>query len=357
MSTPLVTVIIPTGKAHLTYLPAALASVAAQTVPARVIVANDSGSALPFAAAENVTVLDLPAPPEGFERGQRAARARNTALEAVGTPLVTFLDADDALTPPALEIMLAAWRQDDKKYVYGDAHTITTDGKFGTWTAKAYDARKLIARNLHTVTALVPTAWAREVGGFDEEFKAWEDWAFYLRLAAAGKQGRRVPFPLITYRLHTGDNRAYGDTINAELYALMRQKYEPLILEAVMACGSCGGKKKNGSGGSMAQRKSESSDWTLMEFTGRGSGSQTFSKSGRTYRASATRNIVAVHPDDVEWITKNGMFRKVPTPSVPPKAETFSEEVKTTTKKDEPPKAIKPKETANDAKAVKRSTK
>jgi hypothetical protein len=352
----MVTVIIPTGKAHLRYLPAALASVAAQTEGARVIVANDSGEALPFEVAPNVTVLDVPAPPEGFERGQRAARARNYALERVQTPLVTFLDADDAMTPPAIEIMLAAYRQDDKKYVYGDAHTITTDGKYGTWTSKAYNALKLIDHNLHTITALVPTAWAREVGGFDDEFKAWEDWAFYLRLAAAGRQGRRVPFPLITYRLHTGDNRVYGDSINGELYGIMRRKYEPLVREAVMACGGCGSKKASVTGGaSRMAAKAQPTDWVQMEYAGTGSGARTWSKQGRVYRVSATRNIFSAHPDDVEWLIKNGLFRRVPAPSVPPKAETFSEEVKTTTKIDAAPKAIRPKETANDAKAAKRS--
>lgn len=348
-----VTVIIPTGKAHIQYLPAALASAAAQTVPCRALVANDSGAPLPFAVGESVTVLDVPAPPDGYERGQRAAWARNAALAAVETPLVTFLDADDALTPPAIEIMLAAYQQDESKYVYGDAHTMTTDGKFGEWKSKGYNALKLLERNLHTVTALVPTAWARDVGGFDDEFKAWEDWAFYLRLAAAGRQGRRVPFPLITYRLHTGDNRAYGDTINSELYALMRRKYEPLVKGAVMGCcGGSGGNKAAARGGMMARTASAPADYTRLEYTGGKSGTQTMSKGGRIYKFSAMRSIVDVHPDDVEWLKAHGQFRDVPKPSVPPKAETFSEEAKTTVKIDNAPKAVKPKETANDAKSA-----
>lgn len=353
----MVTVIIPTGKAHVQYLPAALASVAAQTVPCAVIVANDSGEPLPFEVDSNVTVIDVPAPPETYRRGMRAARARNMALEATKTELVTFLDADDAMTAPAIEILLSAWQQDSSKYIYGDAHTITTDGKFGTWQSKAYNPLDLINRNLHVITALVPTAWAREVGGFDDEFEAWEDWAFYCRLAGAGRRGRRVPFPLITYRLHTGDNRAFGDTIKGDLYDMMRRKYEPIIREAVMACGSCGGSKakSNGTGGAgrMANRQADTGGIAL-EYTGNKSGTQTMSKSGRTYKFSALRNFFSAHPDDVEWLMRNGQFRTVPKPSVPPIAETFSKEALTVGNPGKVEDVFVPEQMANDAKSARK---
>jgi len=144
-----------TSTRHGTVCAAALASAAAQTVPCRVLVANDSGEPLPFEVAPNVEVLSIPPPPLGYERGQRAAHARNYALRHVKTPLVTFLDADDAFTPPAIEVMLKAWEQDSSKYVYGDAHTIDNNGNFGTWTAKAYKPDLLLQHNIHTITTPV----------------------------------------------------------------------------------------------------------------------------------------------------------------------------------------------------------
>lgn len=347
-----VTVIIPTGKAHVEFLPAALASAAAQTVPCRVLVANDSGEPLPFEVAPSVEVLSIPPPPLGYERGQRAAHARNYALQRVKTPLVTFLDADDAFTSPAVEVMLKAWQQDSSKYVYGDAHTIDSNGNFGTWTAKAYKPDLLLQHNIHTITTLMPVEWAVGVGGFDENFKAWEDWAFYLRLAVAGRYGRRIPVPLITYRLHTGDNRAWGQTVNGDLYALMRETYEAPLREAIMACGSCGGSKnkaasRNGVNNRMANQAP--STWVKLEFIGVGSGQRNLSREGRTYKFSAIRNFIDVHPDDVEWVMRNGLFRKVPKPSVPPIAETFSKEALTVGNPAKVEEVFVPQQMANDA--------
>lgn len=352
-----VTVIVPTGKAHVRFLPAALASAAAQTVPCQVLVANDSGEPLPFEVGAGVTVLDIPPPPPLYERGQRAAHARNYALRHVKTPYVTFLDADDALTSPAIEVLLKAYQQDTSRYVYGDAHTIDNNGNFGTWNAKAYKPELLLKHNIHTITTLMPTEWAIAVGGFDEQFKAWEDWAFYLRLAVAGRYGRKIPVPLITYRLHTGDNRAWGQTVNGDLYSLMRSTYEAPLREALMACGSCGGSKKsnpNLNGGSNRMAKSAPGSWVTLEFTGRTSGVRTRIRNGRTYKFSSTRNFVEVHPDDVDWMINTGGFRKVVKPSVPPIAETFSKEALAVTNPDAPEQVFVPEQMANDAKSARK---
>lgn len=350
-----VTVIIPTGKAHVQYLGAALASVAAQTVPCKAIVANDSGEPIPFAVADNISIVDVPKPPVGYERGQRAAHARNYALGYVNTPLVSFLDADDALTSPAIEVLLKAWAQDKSKYIYGDAHTIDNDGNFNAWIAKPYKPETLLAHNIHVITTLMPIEWAKEVGGFDEEFQAWEDWAFYLRLAGAGRRGRRIPVPLITYRLHTGDNRAYGDTVVGELYNIMRRKYEPLIKEAIMACGSCGGGSSNvKQNGGNRMSKLAPTDWVQLEFTGSGSGQQQFSRQGRTYKFSALRPIQSVSPEDVEWLMRQGFFRVVPKPSVPPIAETFSKEALEVATLGGDNDVFVPEQMANDAKSARK---
>ena len=103
MSTPVVTVIVP-GRDVAAYAPQALASLRAQTFAAWRAILVDDGSA----DATTRIFSDAAASDERFTlirhdvpRGLGAAR--NAALRQVDTPLVAFLDADDELTPTALD--------------------------------------------------------------------------------------------------------------------------------------------------------------------------------------------------------------------------------------------------------------
>ena len=118
--------------------------------------------------------------------------ARNAGLAQVTTPFVAFLDADDQIAPTWAAETLAAFEQrGGRRYIYTDHQQ---DGKViaapdcawvrGTW---------------HVITALLPTAWARAVGGFDTTLPAFEDTDFYVRLAVSGYCGARLPRPLFIY--------------------------------------------------------------------------------------------------------------------------------------------------------------
>jgi len=162
---PMITVIIPVAPHHRALIERAEASVRAQTAPCHLIAIFDDESKGP-----------------GWARNQGLAKAE--------TPFVTFLDADDHLLPRFAEHVLRAF--DGLHYVYSDWYTgdirkTAPDcafGKPGAW---------------HAVTALVPTAWAREIGGFDESMPGGEDAEFYMRLIAAGYCGARVSEPLFVY--------------------------------------------------------------------------------------------------------------------------------------------------------------
>ena len=103
MSTPVVTVIVP-GRDVAAYAHEAVDSLRAQTLTSwRAILVDDgsldaTGEVFATAAAsdERFHVVTHP-----VARGLSAAR--NTGLELVETPFVGFLDADDVLTPRALE--------------------------------------------------------------------------------------------------------------------------------------------------------------------------------------------------------------------------------------------------------------
>lgn len=160
-----ITLVTPVGPYHTADL--ATAQVAAQTVPCQHIIIHD-------------------------EHGRGAGWARNAGLAQVTTPFAVFLDADDQIAPTWAEETLAAFEAGGgRRYIYTDH---VQDGKVvsapdcawarGTW---------------HVITALLPTAWALAVGGFDTTLPAFEDTDFYLRLLAHGYRGQRLARPLFHY--------------------------------------------------------------------------------------------------------------------------------------------------------------
>lgn len=120
MSKPaVVTVIIP-GRDVAPYARQALDSLRAQTLTAWRAVLVDDGST----DATGSIFRDAAATDERFEllrhdvpRGLGAAR--NAALDTVTTPLVAFLDADDELTPRALERLVSTLTESGSDLVVG----------------------------------------------------------------------------------------------------------------------------------------------------------------------------------------------------------------------------------------------
>src|SRR5690606_15764736 len=123
---PLVSIVIPCYN-HARFLGEAIESALGQTYPRVEVVVVDDGSTDDTAAV----VVRYPAVRYVRQANAGLAAARNAGLRASTGELLVFLDADDRLTPGALEEGLRCLRaRPECAFVYGAYRWIEADGTF-----------------------------------------------------------------------------------------------------------------------------------------------------------------------------------------------------------------------------------
>lgn len=246
----MLTVVIPAAPYHRAIVQQAVASVEAQTLRCAAVVVND-------------------------DQRRGAGWARNEGLKGATTPFVAFLDADDLLDPAFAEATLRAY--DGRRYVYTDWITDKViEAPACPWNGKGA---------AHIVTTLLPTAWVRFVGGFDEALLGGEDTDFYWKLTRAGLCGKRLNQPLVQYR--KGGQRAAAFVNGSHFRPVMREivaRYERLP----MTCTDCGG---NVLDIPQAPSGEHLPDDVLAETLWRGSRPERGHVSGRIYRGGWNERI------------------------------------------------------------------
>lgn len=188
MSSPLVSLIIPTRN-RPARLRAAVASVLAQTHGnLDVLVVNDAG--------RDVTpILDGFGDPRlrGFRtpRPGERCRARNLGLELARGEYIGYLDDDDRLDPDHVAVCVAALKN-GADVVYTAARRAVEERRGSRWRvtrreiayAAPFDARRLLLENSIPILALMHrAACLRHVAPFDPEVPRTEDWDFWIRLS------------------------------------------------------------------------------------------------------------------------------------------------------------------------------
>lgn len=168
--------------------------------------------------------------------GHGAGFARNRLLEGVQTPFVAFLDADDWLEPEFSGMMLGAAQAAGDRYVYcgwwADALAVHAPPRCYCPDAQAND--------VHPITAVVRTEWARGVNGFDETLPGMEDTDFFLKLRAAGYCGLAFDQPYLHWTANGARSTAFRQrTDYRDIRDLLFRKY---YIGGEMPC--CGGPGK-----------------------------------------------------------------------------------------------------------------
>lgn len=176
-----ITLIVPTIAGREDLLARALASVAAQTYPAHVVVERDHDRT-------------------------GAAATRNRALERVDTEWVAFLDDDDELYPEHLRKLARYVRLSQVDVAYPGYDCAGGEDPVNCFGIP-FDGSLLQRRNFIPVTVLARTEMVRRVGGFqphpDENGDPCEDWGLWLAMHAAG--ARFGHLAVRTWRWHLGE--------------------------------------------------------------------------------------------------------------------------------------------------------
>lgn len=187
-------------------LEAALASVAAQQLPAAEVFVVDDGSDDPTTVQLLGRLQDLGYPGLADLRVIRQANqgpsaARNTAITACKSPWILPLDADDLLRPTAIKDLWGAALEDASRgIIYGQVCFF--GGRSAVAGFPAFSESVMALGNVIPVTALFRReAWAA-VGGFRLAMaRGWEDWDFWLSLLERGEQVHQLEAVVLDVRV------------------------------------------------------------------------------------------------------------------------------------------------------------
>lgn len=146
---------------------------------------NPPPGPLPPGGGGNVRIV------RGVHRGVSAAR--NLALREARGAFVLPVDSDDMLTPTAMATLLAAFERCPRCVgVTCCLQSFSTDPArpLGGWIPLAGGSAVELLGGMNaaaSVVTLMRASLVREVGGYDETMRAYEDWELYARLIAHAK--------------------------------------------------------------------------------------------------------------------------------------------------------------------------
>jgi glycosyltransferase involved in cell wall biosynthesis len=226
---PGVSVVIPCyGQAQ--FLSDAVASVVAQTIPWWEAIIIDDGSPDDTAMVAKRLIAEYGPRVRLIRQENRGvSAARNAGIAASRGRFILPLDADDAIEPEMLAITaIGLGHYPPTTVVYTQYRT------FGD-----RDVLEPLADfdlDLLTVWDFVPycslfrrEAW-EAVGGYNEDMvEGYEDWDFWLALAANGATFHRTTAPLFRYRVHAGSRMTMAQAHDLELRARIRRHHPELF--------------------------------------------------------------------------------------------------------------------------------
>ena len=209
------------------YLPEAIQSALAQTFDDTEVLVVDDGS------TDNTRDVALSFSPVRYvhQVNQGLAAARNTGIRETTSPYLLFLDADDRLLPEAVQSGLECFQEHPESgFVFGDFRNVYDDGsstpsEVGPGVDDDHYWRLLQGNIIGMHGAVLYSRRALlDVGGFDAQLPACEDYDLYLRIS------RRWPVRgharlIAEYRQHDRNmSRDYAFMLESALSVLQMER-------------------------------------------------------------------------------------------------------------------------------------
>lgn len=226
-----VTVIVPAYNYGL-YLPAAIESVLAQSVSDFHLLIVDDGSIDDTAdvardyAGKDSRIRYI------YQKNAGLSAARNTGIRAARTRYVTFLDADDELTPAFLERCLASIDAlpPDYALVACTSHRIDQEGRL--LREKSHDTRgnrdvscqDLILKNRFPANVLARRDVFAQGGDFDASLASSEDRDMWIRIARTHRIFQLAE-PLVSIRTHATNMSRNSDRMRENMRKVLAKAF------------------------------------------------------------------------------------------------------------------------------------
>lgn len=189
-------------------LGAALASVAAQTLPPAAVAVGDDHSDDETASLARRWQELLPIAVVTLERNAGPAAARRAAIARIDAPLIALLDADDIWLPDHLETLAALHARnggivcaDALRWHPGEGIRNETQRDHFPIPPPERQLLDILRRNFVSIGALFPRIAYDEVGGFRDGVSGAEDWDLWIRMIRAGLRVHGATVPTLLYRV------------------------------------------------------------------------------------------------------------------------------------------------------------
>ncbi len=241
---PLVSIIVRT-KDRPKLLRKALQSIAAQNYrPIEVVLVNDGGCDLDTEGLMT-TLGDVSCSYLRLEKNTGRSHAGNVGIDNATGEYVGFLDDDDEFYPDHVSVLTTGLKNTGYKIAYSDSEIVFGSYNFDTmdfaeterriFFSKDFSMNDLLIDNYITlITILFHKDVLTAEKGFDEQFKAYEDWDLLIRCC------QTHPFHHVTRatakyiqwsrQLQIAQSSEYAELLNGEYDKIIqkhRDKYTP----------------------------------------------------------------------------------------------------------------------------------
>jgi glycosyltransferase involved in cell wall biosynthesis len=221
-----ITVVIPCFNHGPFLLESVARALGQQGGPPKVIVVDDGST-----DEETLRALDgLPAGVDLIRQANAGVSvARNVGFERSDSELLLMVDADDRLTPDALDVLRPPLEANpDVGYCYGLMKLI------GAWSGVLrfpdFDPYILLHRSIAGAQlGLVRRRCWEDAGGFDPAIDGYEDWDFCLSALEKGWRGLQITRVTHEYRKHERSGEEEHRRRYRHVYRQIRAKHAELF--------------------------------------------------------------------------------------------------------------------------------